>query len=62
MDMEVALGADLMHAEGERQSDPVRRAEFHAAGAVMHMLNGAVMTDEQFDAILLWLHNLNESV
>lgn len=58
MNEEVALGADLMHVMGDERDD----VEFHAAGAVMHLLNGSVLHPWQHKYLMEWLGNVSERI
>lgn len=62
MNMEVALGAEAMHQVADMQNDAADHDEYHAAGSVMSLLNGAVLTKQELDYILRWLEGLKDRI
>ena len=60
--MDVALGAEALHRVADEQNDAADHDEYHAAGAVMSLLNGAVLTEKEVDYIYRWLEGLAERI
>lgn len=62
MTEELMLAVDLMHIVADEQDDAQDHDEYHAAGAVMSLLSGAVLTEKESDYIFRWLNGLADRI